>query len=354
MFKALNIHTGEEVVILDAQWNERIPELRRLDHQDLLVCQACQQPVRVRKPHRRRRHFAHKHLENCPYLRESPHLLEARAALYEWLVGQFGRERVTLEKKLEIPKLPRHVDCWVNAGANRTALAYWIIDLRMLPRLREALQEGLTISGAQVNIIFLASMLHEDEAGLERAFLTTTERAFMQETVFDQTYKGGHAAPGKSLHYLDAENGTLTTLRGMQVHHLPQLYAGYKKSTPLSQVRADPGTGELIHPGEVDRLQRVEKAKKRREDHLIRYADKIAQALASQSPASRRQELESRQALADRQRALENQTDLRRDPFAREGTCRICGTKTTDWVVFYGATNECICRNCNEKGLKAN
>ena len=30
MFKALNIQTGEEVVILDAQWNGRIPELRRL------------------------------------------------------------------------------------------------------------------------------------------------------------------------------------------------------------------------------------------------------------------------------------------------------------------------------------
>jgi hypothetical protein len=91
MYKALNLATQQDIIILSPAWTGRLPALRALDRQDLLVCPACRRPVRVRAGRTRRRHFAHKHLENCPYQSASPLLLEARAVLYEWLLAQFGR-----------------------------------------------------------------------------------------------------------------------------------------------------------------------------------------------------------------------------------------------------------------------
>lgn len=36
-----------------------------------------------------------------------------------------------------------------------------------------------------------------------------------------------------------------------------------------------------------------------------------------------------------------------RPPLERTGACRSCGTTTNDWVVFDGATGECLCRSCS-------
>ena len=100
MYKALDTRTNTEVVILDPKWLRVIDQLRELDRQDILVCQGCHQPVRVRAGKYRRKHFAHKQLENCDYADESAVLQNARAVLYEWLVSKYGEE-VTIEKKLE-------------------------------------------------------------------------------------------------------------------------------------------------------------------------------------------------------------------------------------------------------------
>ena len=138
MFKALHTTTGEEIIILEPRWRRQIEFLRSLDTQDDLVCQGCLQPVRVRAGDVKRWHFAHKHLQNCPYESESPILLQARAVLYEWLVGQLGEDVVTLEKQ---SALPRPVDCWVNSAAG--AIGYWIIDTRMPPDERQSLAAGM-------------------------------------------------------------------------------------------------------------------------------------------------------------------------------------------------------------------
>ena len=100
MYKAVHGQEGREIVILDSHWAKGIESLRALDQQDLLVCQGCKQPVRVRAGDIRRRHFAHKQLLTCAYGRESPVLLTARAVLYDWLVTKFG-EKVTVEKKVD-------------------------------------------------------------------------------------------------------------------------------------------------------------------------------------------------------------------------------------------------------------
>src|SRR4030042_3577194 len=112
MFKALHRLNGEEIVTLEPRWRRQLDTLRLLDAQDDLVCQGCLQPVRVRAGEVKRWHFAHKHLQNCPYEFESPVLLQCRAVLYEWLAARLGGEAVTLEKKAT---LPRPVDCLANS-----------------------------------------------------------------------------------------------------------------------------------------------------------------------------------------------------------------------------------------------
>jgi hypothetical protein len=48
MFKSINKSSGRPVVILDPQWDSQIDVLRTLANQNVLVCQECNQPVRVR------------------------------------------------------------------------------------------------------------------------------------------------------------------------------------------------------------------------------------------------------------------------------------------------------------------
>ena len=77
MFKALNLHTNQEIIILAPFWRDQLKNLRRLDRANQLVCPVCGQPVRVKAGRRVRWHFAHKHLRNCALAYASPELLAA-------------------------------------------------------------------------------------------------------------------------------------------------------------------------------------------------------------------------------------------------------------------------------------
>src|SRR5512145_1200795 len=92
MYKAVFLQTGEEIIILHPYWRKRIEQLRVMDRADLLVCQGCRQPLRVKAGEMKRAHFAHKHLKACSYGSESPEILNARAVLYEWLLKEFDPE----------------------------------------------------------------------------------------------------------------------------------------------------------------------------------------------------------------------------------------------------------------------
>jgi hypothetical protein len=255
MYKALHLPSGQEIIILDPRWRQQVNYLRALDKCDALVCPGCQQPVRVRAGKVKRWHFAHKHLQNCPFERESPALLKARAVLYDWLVDKFSAKAVTLEKILDGQGLPRHIDCWVqNTDAS---FAYWIFDRRLPPDERNQQKSGFGEIGVQVNWVFVSDMLRMDQDIMQdRLHLTTTERAFMQESEFDQAWQTHFENLGKSLHYLDADQGSLTTFRNLSVIHAPQLYAGNRLENPLIDVKVSLTTGEFIHPGETDRLQK--------------------------------------------------------------------------------------------------
>lgn len=355
MFRATNKTSGEDIIILDEKWEQKVEYLRSLDRKNVIICPGCQQPVRVRAGRIRRWHFAHKHLQNCPYGYEPPSLLNARAVLYKWLVGKFG-EGVSIEKSIDDEYFSRHIDCWVETP--KGSFAYWIIESGMKPAKRDALQTGFRKLNVQVNWVFVIDMLREDEANSDSVHLTTTERAFARETDYDEIRVRDTFVKGTSLHYLDPDNEMLVTYRRLRLVHPPQLYQGQKIINPIDSVLVSPASGEFVHPGEYEHLETLRQEKLQIEEDLRkrmferrRWEDARSRFVRNVPATAANKRLFS-------QTQLPYQPTYRRSgestnatiPFRqREGTCKFCGRLTSDWVTFFGKTNECICRNCKDK-----
>jgi hypothetical protein len=320
MLKALDRLTGEEYIILHPRWIQDLKYLKSLDQQDILICQGCEQPVRVRAGQFRQWHFAHKHLENCPYANESPALMNARAVLYRWLVTKFGDD-VTLEKQVA-QHLPRHVDCWVERDGK--IFSYWIFDTRISPDIRESISQTLPKLTTYCNWLFLTDLLRIDADEDDCVHLTTTEREFRQSSVYDGPASNSFSKPGQTLHYLNTDQEELTTIRNLLLVHRPQMFRGCFQSHPLFEMRVSAATGEFVHPGEHEKLPLYLEAKK--------LAEKVKEkpgSIAGYKPL--------------RQPAP---TPLP----AEEGICIFCGKKTRDWWSFDGTTKTCKCWDCYRQG----
>ncbi len=234
MFKSINKNSGNPVVILDPQWDDQIDVLCSLAKLDVLVCQECNQPVRVRaggeltegREGKRfiRRHFAHKHKQDCTYGSESYKILKARAVLYDFLHNKFG-EKVTLEKSIDDERMYRSVDCWVET--NNKVFAYWIFDGGMRAQRREDLSAIFENNGIHINWIFDASVLKVDDKDEKTVNLSTTERYFMHSSQYDITHDKW--ARGKSLHYIDSDAHEVVTYRALRLEHAPQQHGGYPR-----------------------------------------------------------------------------------------------------------------------------
>ena len=333
MYKAINIRDGSDVILLDSRWSDALDSLRSLDRQDTLICQGCKQPLRVRAGEVRRRHFAHKHLRNCNHGHDSPELLNARAVLYEWLVVKSGG-KVEIEKEICNDHSLRPADCWIERETG--SVAYWIVDAAMKPQFRETVQSDFRKTGVTVNYVFISQMLREDKSEAECIHLTTTEREFMNKSAYDDLAEKRYLV-GKSLHYLDADNGSLITYRGLQCIHEPQLYKGCKQSHALSLVLLDAQTGEFIHPGEDERLKKFQREQ-------IEQEKRRQQLPASTGNYSYASSYVTREQLTEKKSALERPD--------RESICEICGKKTPEdkWWTFSGITGLCKCKDCLQQG----
>ena len=334
MYKALHQPSRDEIVIIDPRWKAQIEYLRKLDKQDILVCPGCEAPVRVRAGRFKRPHFAHKHLQNCPFEKESPRLLQTRAVLYDWLIGKFGIEAVSIEKSLESPTRVRPFDCWVEVDGHY--FAYWIFDRLMPPDERQNLQKLCAENILDVQWICVIDLLRPDEFNPQsRLHLTTTERAFMRQTELDQAWQTHFEQLGGSLHYLDPDDDTLITYRNLNLVHKPQLYTGKRLKNSLDDMLVSNITGEFIHPGEAAQLERSRRkmaAQQRQTEERRRRAESFLKG-ASFSKGS----------------PDERKTSTTQTAFERKATCRICGNLTADWVTYYGQSNECVCRECKDR-----
>ena len=332
MYRALHQPSENDIILLDPRWKSQIDYLRRLDKQNHLVCPGCRQPVRVRAGKFKRPHFAHKHLQNCSFERLSARLLHTRAVLYDWLVGKFGPSVVEIEKHLDPQYRP--FDCWMEW--EQGSLAYWIFDRRMPPDERRNLLTYCVENALYVQWVFVVDLLRPDELNPQsRLHLTTTERAFIRKSELDQAWQTHFEQLGGGLHYLDPDREIMTTYRNLILVHSPQLYGGKRLRTPLADLGISESTGEFCHPGEVAQLVRTQRKiaaqQRQSEERLQSVQDFLKGASFSQKSASQ----------------VENRA--KPSPFERSGTCRVCGTITSDWVTYFGQTRECICRACKHR-----
>ena len=378
MYKAIRRDTGREIIILEPSWSDEVDTLRTWDQEDLLVCQECKQPVRVRAGDIRAWHFAHKHLRNCPIGHESPELLQARALLYRWLVSKFGSERVTLEKLLKKGGLPRPVDCWVEGDQ---PFAYWIFNAAVRPDSRDTLSLALSMDNIIAHWLFLASMLRREPDKQQHVYLTTTEREFMHRTDYDVPVSRN----GRSLHYLDHETGEFTTYRGLYPVHEPQEFAGAFLIHPLDEMLAFPKTGEFVHPEEHERLQAYRAEQKKREEEVNAKMQADAARRNARPPSHKQQApaflyrpptrpsahvsdtpqtsreliippLDSSperpyrvaKPLPDPVTQPENPP---KKPVPPLGICTYCGERTRNWIEYDEKTGMCICKSCSRGPL---
>jgi hypothetical protein len=342
MYKAIHAQSGAEIIILSPFWKKKINQLREMDAQDILVCQGCRQPLRVKAGEIKRPHFAHKHLQACSFGVETPEILNARAVLYGWLERQFG-ESVTLEKLPQGVDLPRAIDCWVDAPGG--AMAYWIIEagIKLEPRL--TIKSAIDQLKVHAHWICLSSMLHVEKKEFQSLLLSPTERAFLQTTPYDEM-EAGAGVPGATLHYLDAQTEILTTYRALTLFHRPNWYKGLRKTTKLEKILASRLDGGFIHPGEMTRLSTIREKKKRLETRRQKFLEQETSRqvhLSADPPVYPRRSL-----LSEPVREEARQADFV-DPLP----CETCGQITSDyWSVFYAASGRklCRCRDCLEKG----
>lgn len=326
----------------------RIEELRDWGRQGNLLCQGCKQPVLLHAGEILRRHFAHQHLANCPYAKQSPRLLEARAVLYDWLQSKFG-EKAALEKSLPDASLPRPIDCWVEREAG--AFAYWILDSAMNPEKRESLQHVLAgRAGVRTTWVFLAYMLRESKEESGCVLLTTTERKFLRMSRYDETVAEEWMAPGQSLHYLDRDKKTLTTYRGLRLVHEPQMYIGQKQQHELTAVLVSPHTGEFVHPGEHERwlAKRKSKKEKARRELPPRTTQKVRADfnIVANEVATREEPMTAKPPIAEAF-LVQDPPPRRIEILEKNPRCTKCGKQTNDWITYDGATNTCVCRECH-------
>lgn len=282
MYKAINRQTQEEVIILSQKYAGQIEVLRDLDRLDILVCQGCHQPVRVKAGFERRHHFAHKHKQSCSFGSESTEILDARAVLYEWLVTKYPTG-VTIEKRIEDSSLPRPIDCWVEVGTNR--FAYWIFDGGMKPSTREEITSAFHQLKCSVTWVFVESMLRADETDPDHINLSTTEREFIHHSEYDEVAGEKGSIFGKTIHYLLAEAGKLVTYRNLVVIHLPGTYEGNIQITAMGYVKLSPKTGEFVNPGEYEALSQLREERKE-EEHRQKELASRRPARQEHRPAS--------------------------------------------------------------------
>jgi hypothetical protein len=345
MYKVLHTETEIEITILEKIWRERIEELRQMGQQDELVCPVCKQPVRTKAGKSRRWHFAHKHLKNCVLARQSPELLEARAVLYEWLVKQLDEAEVTIEKV--VGNLPRPVDVWIQTQP--VEAAYWIFDTRYSPAIRQVLREELEGKGILVNWLFDIKLLKEEELFPGWLHLTTTEREFLRTSTLDAASQAAGKSIGSSIHYLDAEKARLISYRGLRLQHSPQRYIGRKVESPLTEITILPETGEFIHLSEISRLNRYKqeaaaaqiRLEKGHKFFKSRSVLTVNTPGESENSATKDQSFEST--------TIESSPSPHRQAFTRFATCIYCGKQTDDWITYFGKTQECVCRDCQER-----
>lgn len=347
MYKAIDTCSNKEIIILSPEWENRISDLRSMGQKDILVCQGCKQPVKVKAGSKRRPHFAHKHLLSCKYGTESPEILATRAVLYRWLLSKF-KEGVTLEKTLEGYDLPRPIDCFVEY--REKIFAYWIIDGGIKAQVREEIRDAFRETEIMINWVFVGEMMRIAPEHNDHIHLSTTEREFSKKCDYDEIIvnEKRYSETGKTIHYLSANTETVTTFRSLHLLHQPNVFSGRKLSNSLAELKISPRTGEFVHGDEYNELEESRKLRKKLQQIDFDIQTKVILRNPIIIPKFRNPILSFDPGVSYR---TDNppKTERRMDA----GICIHCGETTTDWWNIWSdqGVRKCECQKCKNKGI---
>jgi len=336
MFVALRTTDRSRVTSIAAQWDHRLDALRELAASGQVVCPGCEQRLWLRTGVKRRRHFAHRQLADCPLAHQSPELLEAKAQFYQWLESKYPG-RVHLDMAIGLPGRDAPMDLLVEPAPGRK-FAYWVFDRQQ--RGRDEILSYRNLSGVRVHFIHThPTLVQHSETEIA---LTASQRDFIGSSDFDASVgHGGH------LHFLNGEDSRLRIYRGLWCVHAPNLYEWKAlREDLLSAARISPKTGEIVFPEDVA-------ARERWRQKLAR--EKRAQAAAPVTSPPKRAEV----IMLEAEGAIEPEPVKPATRVEEPGTpplnlrgpfrCEDCGTETLDWSSASPSAGTCICRTCTIK-----
>ncbi|MFT5700922.1 MAG: hypothetical protein ACI8ZB_003807 [Desulforhopalus sp.] len=347
MFKSIDCNTKQQIIIIDPYWtNETISDLRLKGRDNQLNCPVCNKPVHVKAGEKKRWHFAHKDLSDCPMKHESANILQARSLLYRWLYSKYGKQ-VTVEKHFPESDLPRPLDCYVEISENEK-YGYWILENGL--KARGDIQSTLFDLGISTTWVFLFNLLDRETDKQQSVHLSPTERELAYGSEYNQIYSQYNL----SINYLHLEPPAVMTLRGLSCVHLPQKYEYTTELTDrLSEMLVSPLTGEIVHPGEHEKLvkhKNLIEAARLREEEVQRELEKRRQKQIEQRAARITENKPQREPNPIQTRPQRTEKKVEKEEAEEVGLtylCRICGKSTTDWSTLFTEDNTCICsREC--------
>jgi hypothetical protein len=313
---------------------------------------------------RRRRHFAHRSLSDCPLANQSAEVLEAKRQLFDWLETKHPG-RVRYDSTVDGCAATTPADVLVETEKNGTYL-YWVFDRQQ--RNRQRFLHVLTCGPVHAHYLHTRAALNlQDESALD---LTASQREFMTVSDFD---RATHDPNDGHLLFILPDEGKVRIYRGLRCVHAPQRFFWHAvDEAAWSDAKIAPGAGEIVLAPDVERWRAWKIAVEAEQ----RYMAELAQRRQAAAEAERRYVAEAeRRSLETRQRAApphwqvsiaadapprddqsggpvshvcESSVAEPRFQLAQSLRCEDCGTETTDWSVGTPRAGTCVCRPCNE------
>ncbi|MCX6923683.1 MAG: competence protein CoiA family protein [Verrucomicrobia bacterium] len=331
MFVALQTENGSRVTSIASDWDDRLGALRELAASGQLVCSGCRQLLWLRISRKRRRHFAHRHLGDCPLAHQSAELLEVKAQLFKWLETKYPG-KVYLDMAIGVPGWDRLIDLLVEPGPGRK-VAYWVFDRQQ--RSREEILAYQRLPGVHVHFIHTQSTLvHHSEGDIA---LTASQRDFITSSDYDACLAfGGYG----HLHFLDGAESKLRIYRGLRCVHSPNLY-GWEalRVDSLSEARISPKTGEIVLGGDVE--ARREQRQKLQQHKAVDLTARASAPPVLQGASRAEEEARPGEGSVGEQGPTAPPLNLK-GPFR----CEDCGVETMDWSEATPSAGTCVCRRC--------
>jgi hypothetical protein len=331
MFVALHTADGSRVTSIASDWDDRLGALRELAATGQLECPGCKQLLWLRISRKRRRHFAHRHLADCPLAHQSAELLEVKAQLFKWLETKYPG-KVHLDMAIGVRGSDRLIDLLVEPGVGRK-FAYWAFDRQQ--RSREEILAFQHLPGVLVHFVHTQSTLVQHSRA--EIALTASQRDFIRSSDYDACVAlGGNG----HLHFLDEADSKLRIYRGLRCVHPPNLYAwGALREDSLSEAKISPKTGEIVL-GE-DLAVRREHRQKLPQQKALSLKERPNAPPAYQRASHADEEARPGEASVGEQEPTATQLNLK-GPFR----CEDCGVETMDWSEATPSARTCVCRRC--------